>query len=68
MTHTKPTSMCFDCMKQRYGEPKRSLGGITVSMNTCPICKKKDSGIVPARDIAFAYKNKLTVVDKLLWD
>ncbi len=53
--------MCLDCGDKRYPH-KQELGAITVSMDKCPICKKR-AGIVPARDWAYRAKEP-----GVMWD
>lgn len=43
---------CWECGIKRYPQ-KRDMGSIGVAMKTCPICKKPNVGVVPARDWAY---------------
>ena len=46
----KYKAMCYECGKYRYIEKRKdAFEGIGVSLQKCPICKKK-KGVIPARD------------------
>ena len=54
--------MCGDCGKKKYPNADESkFNGITVSMGKCPVCKK-EKGIIPSRDWAWACQ------EKVVWD
>lgn len=56
--------MCGDCMKKKYGEPKREMGAITVSPGVCPVCNYRTI-IVPSLDIYHAYSSQVNTEN---WD
>lgn len=44
---------CIRCGGHLY-RTKRELNGVTIMGGKCPICKRENVGIVPARDWAWA--------------
>lgn len=60
----KYQSMCNECGVKKYGQPKREMGAITVSMGICPICHKKKA-IIPGGDWHYMCEDKVNSED---WD